>query len=181
MLKNMNKKSSILSKDNSLLDYYEKDKFFLENPDSISSWISLSLSHFLDCILDDFVLTSDFKFKLQKSCLRLLTISHQKKEKVVFFHELIPGFTVLVIKKIGWGIEEGVEDQAHSVPKMSENDLKDEREKAVQSIIHSYISRTNNRVLLLEGLDILFVFFPVTDIRRNFIEMGFYETEMIET
>jgi hypothetical protein len=49
--------------------------------------------------------------------------------------------------------------------------------EAAGVVIGRFVDRTGNRVLVIEGDDALFVFFPVADLRKNLREMGFYYTE----
>ncbi len=140
-----------------------------------SEQISVDVGIALGEYVDDLDTTNhEFKRGLYRVFLRVLTIARQKSEKVVVFHEAIPGFTMMLFKK------EPLDDWAEQIPsKAIEDDLSaptpDSPEgEAASMMINQFFKRTGNRVLMVETEDSLILFFPVQDVKKNLREMGFY-------
>ncbi len=126
--------------------------------------------------------STEFRVALTKAVLHVLRRSMTRQESVLIFNEAIPGHTVMLFKKG----PSSVEWQASSTPASSGPDssqageapLEDTPEAAAAGIvIDQFVRRTQHRVLVAEGDDALFVFFPVQDLRKNLRELGFYITE----
>lgn len=145
---------------------------FLSDVEATASWVSsavITMLHDADEDLD----TSDRRFRqgVQSCFHRVLVLLASKKEKIVFLNEAVPGFTVLSIKKEGWGDKPSTPAEPPvSVPTP---ELDEDRADAVNRIISAYVQRTGKRVLMVEGRDIVLIMFPVADLRRNLEEMGF--------
>lgn len=170
-----NKKSQIKIDD--FLDRHEKTKNFMQNIEDVSLWMANEIGATLGAMVEDLAWgNSEIKLSLQRCCRRVLSAAANKEERVVFFHEAIPGFTVLTLKKEGWGsVNEEKQNGENSVKDIIESDKEiEERNQAVQSIISAYVNRTGNRVLAIEGKDIILILFPVSDLKKNLEEMGFY-------
>lgn len=167
---------------NDFLDHHEKAKNFMQNIEDVSLWMANAVGATLGVLLEDLNTSpGDFRNSLQRSCRRVLSAAATKTERVIFFHEAIPGFTVLAIKKDGWGTQ--TETSAPKSEKSStktktavqeDKGLDDERNQAVQGIIESYVNRTGNRVMAIEGSDVVLILFPVSDLKKNLEEMGFW-------
>lgn len=161
---------------NDFLEHHEKAKNFLDNVDEVSQWMASAVAATLGSQLEELNTgPSEFRSSLQRCCRRVLVASAGRTERVIFFHEAIPGFTVLAVKKDGWG--EGATAPAKprtGKTKEATQANEQERNEAIQAIIGSYVNRTGNRVLAIEGADVVLVFFPVADLRKNLEEMGFW-------
>lgn len=158
-----------------ITDRYTKAKKFLETSDEIALWMSTSILSVIADHLEDFSSgNSEIKVGFQRCCRRMLASAAQRTERVIFFHEAVPGFTVLAVKKEGWE-----ETQITKVNRAKKNasapaDLDTQRTDAMQDLIGAYINRTGNRVILIDGLDLSLILFPVSDLRKNLQEMGFW-------
>lgn len=156
------------------LDHHEKAKNFMQNVEEMSLWMANAVGSTLGTLVEDLNTgPAEFRGSLQRCCRRVLAASATRTERVIFFHEAIPGFTVLAVKKEGWG-ETGSKNGAKvsRQPKADPHD--EERNQAVQAIIGSYVQRTGNRVLAIEGSDVVLILFPVADLKKNLEEMGFW-------
>ena len=156
------------------LDHHEKAKNFMQNVEEMSLWMANAVGSTLGTLVEDLNTgPTEFRGSLQRCCRRVLAASATRTERVIFFHEAIPGFTVLAVKKEGWG-ETGSKNAA-KVSRQPKTDPHDEeRNQAVQAIIGSYVQRTGNRVLAIEGSDVVLILFPVADLKKNLEEMGFW-------
>ena len=153
---------------------------FLDGLDEVVQWMSSAVLSMLAESLDDINANNiELRAGMNKCLRRLLSMTAQKQERVVFFHEAIPGFTVLAVKKEGWG-ETTAPARAPTTKKagppapVPAASLDQARDEAVQAVIAAYVGRTGNRVLAIEGTDVVLVLFPVADLKRNLQEMGFF-------
>lgn len=170
---------------------------FLAALDDTVSWMATAVIGVLSDALDDWdAHEADFRSGFQRCCRRMLTQAAAREERVLFFHEAVPGFTVIVMKKDGWlGADSGIawsDPTGSSATGSSHGSSKDrggkgngagpdlqplidkERDAALNAIINAYVTRTGNRVLTIEGDDVSIALFPVTDLRANLKEMGFW-------
>ena len=175
--KKVNKKRGNQIKNNDCLltseqaDFHKRTKRFLESVDDISKWMSIEMLSFLSEEIDNISDTeNDLRISLQKYCRRLLSSIAKKTERVIFFHEALPGFTVLAVKKDGWFIDG---DLASSKNKSS-NSFDKDRDEAIKAIVDTYIKRTGNKVVAIDGDDVTLILFPVSDLKQNLLEMGFW-------
>lgn len=165
---------------NDFLDHHEKAKNFMQNIEDVSLWMANAVGATLGVLMEDLNTgPGDFRNSLQRSCRRVLAAAAAKTERVIFFNEAIPGFTVLAIKKEGWGTHPAPSPSEKSSAKSKDavkedKVLDDERNQAVQGIIESYVNRTGNRVMAIEGSDVVLILFPVSDLKKNLEEMGFW-------
>lgn len=156
------------------LDHHEKAKNFMQNVEEMSLWMANAVGSALGTLVEDLNTgPAEFRGSLQRCCRRVLAASATRTERVIFFHEAIPGFTVLAVKKDGWGKSE-TNGSTKSTRAVKVDPHEDERNQAVQAIIGSYVSRTGNRVLAIEGSDVVLILFPVADLKKNLEEMGFW-------
>jgi len=158
------------------LDHHEKAKNFMQNVDEMSLWMANAVGSTLGVLVEDLNTgPSEFRGSLQRCCRRLLSASATRTERVIFFHEAIPGFTVLAVKKEGWGETASSKKTTKAQREVRATDPhEEERNQAVQAIIGSYVNRTGNRVLAIEGSDVVLILFPVADLKKNLEEMGFW-------
>lgn len=149
-----------------MADHRVRAENFLASVDATAAWVSSAVISMLNDSDDD-VDTSDSRFRSGvQNCFRKVLVSiSSKKEKVVFLNEAVPGFTVLSIKKDGWG--------EVKKPNSKKPEYEAERSDAVNKIISAYVKRTGKRVLMVEGDDIVLIMFPVADLKKNLEDMGF--------
>lgn len=153
-------------------EFHRRSRKFLDSVDDISKWMSIEMLVFLSESVDEINNTeTELRLGLQKYCRRLLSSIARKTEQVIFFHEALPGFTVLAVKKDGWFI--GGDDEKENLGS-DELNLDDERDDAIKSIVDTYVERTGNRVVAIDGEDLTLVLFPVSDLKQNLLEMGFW-------
>lgn len=141
----------------------------------------------------------EFRVGIQRAFIRVLNVSKKRNERVIFFDEAVPGFTFMLFKKDPnapcWqppaGIREleetmlkeekinkkkGKNQEAHSLNNQTMIEQSVESVAASQ-LITQFFNRTSHKVLSVETDDAVFLFFPVSDLRKNLREMGFYFTE----
>lgn len=136
----------------------------------------------------------EFKAGIQRAFIRVLNASKKRAERVVFFDEAVPGFTFMLFKKDAtapcWNPPEGAyaieqvlqkekskgkkgKQEVHAIPSIEQS----VEGVAASQLISRFFERTSHRVLSVETDDAVFLFFPVSDLRKNLREMGFYFTD----
>ena len=168
-------------------EHHEKARRFLEGVEDVALWMSGAVIAMLADTLDDFHVNSEQRSSFQRCCRRMLSSAAGREERVMFFHEAVPGFTVLMVKKEGWGEALGSPKSSSSKTSSAKNgqpqhhvashdQLDEARDDAVHSIIGAYVKRTGNRVMTIDGSDVTMILFPVSDLKKNLQEMGFFST-----
>lgn len=176
-----------------LTEHYRKEKAFLQETDSMAQWMAKAVMSMLSDQIEEVNTSEDvLRSSFHRSFRRLLGQLATRTEKVVFFHEAVPGFTALTVRKGEWDdalvlpsskSKQNLKKSAQKQPQTTNSNspptsagVEQEREEAIQSIIHAYINRTGNRVIAIDGLDITLVLFPVDDLKQNLREMGFWSS-----
>lgn len=113
----------------------------------------------------------EFKVGMVRVVSRVLRLAKARPERVALFNEAIPGFTLLLFKK-----DPDLALAPQAMPGRSDPPPGPEIAAAGQ-VIAQFVHRTGHRVLTVETNDVLFVFFPASDVKRNLKEMGFYYTD----
>lgn len=142
----------------------------LQEIERTATILSRDISSALHEEIEDLAIhSSSFRQAINRVFLKMLRIGSQKTEKVVIFHEAIPGFMLMLFKK--------VEVSPLKVEKESEEVERGPELAAAGMVVNKFIERTGGRVITIETDDAVFVFFPSADIKKNVREMGFYITE----
>lgn len=147
--------------------------------DKVASMLSNDISVALGSELDDLETGHEFRTALVRVFVRVIRMARQKEEAVLFFDEAVPGYTLMLLKK---GIEAPAARSSKkmvSAPAPAFNPEKTSLDgtpegQAASLMIESFFSRTGTQALTVEHPDVLFVFFPAEDLRKNVREMGFY-------
>lgn len=126
-----------------------------------------------------------FRAALHRVFVRVLRMSHEKTERVVLFHEAVPGYTLMLFKKDDWEAAQGV--VLKSAPASSSGNGKASPDaatldataegRAASVLMGEYVQRTGKRVIVIEHVDSLFLFFPAADLRKNVRELGYFAIE----
>jgi hypothetical protein len=154
------------------VEIHVRHQAFLDALDDTVTWMASAVIAVLDDALDDAGdFEGDFRAAFQRACRRVLTNAAEREENVLFFHDAVPGFTVILVKKDGW-----LKALPKTLPASSKTKALVDRERdgAVQGLIETYVRRTGNRVLSIEGNDVSIVMFPVADLKNNLKDMGFW-------
>lgn len=180
-----------------LTELHTKERAFLKEADTMAAWMAQAVVSMLSEQMDGIDTDEDIlRGSFHRSFRRLLSQLSTRTEKVVFFHEAIPGFTALTVRKGEWVdalVPPSVSQQDNKPSKkpaskkpaleksvssassnLSDQEIEQERQQAIQSIIQAYINRTGNRVIAIDGLDVTLVLFPMADLKQNLREMGFW-------
>ena len=165
----------------------------------MATWMAQAAISRLAEDLDDLDTTIEFRRGFQRSCTRMLTQVASRQERVLFFHEAIPGFTVMAVKKTGWslaGAEDAIDARrsrratvetsaarppdnnapqaVDTLPRWDNDAWNTARTEVVEQVIGAFVRRTGDRVLTLEAQDLVLVLFPASDLKKNLQEMGFW-------
>ena len=174
MAKTPSRLVSALSRPAPLHDTRRRQVPLLDDVQAAATALSSDLATALAERVDELNTTHhEFRMGLHRAFQRVLTLAKRREQQVLLFDEALPGFTLMLFKKdpnaAGWTepTKEPVLADPQQSPEMAASAL----------VIESFVARTNNRVLVIESIDAVFVFFPASDIKRNLKEMGFYHTD----
>lgn len=108
----------------------------------------------------------NFREGLRRCVKNALVVVSKREEDCVVIPNTMPGFTAMVFKKRAFG---GASEEASS----GLEDLA--RSQAASLMVQAYLKRKGDaRVLAVEGEDVLFIFFPVEDTKKNLMEAGMW-------
>ena len=104
-----------------MVDVRRKDKPLLSRAEAsqVSSWMAQAIIARLAEDLEDLNATAAFRAGFQRCCSKLLLVSSAREERVLFFHEAIPGFTVMLVKREGWSLDEISKPRSRTTVKTS--------------------------------------------------------------
>lgn len=174
MAKTPSRLASALSRPAPLQDTRRRQVPLLDDVQASATALSSDLATALAERVEELNTTHhEFRMGLHRAFLRVLTLAKRREQQVLLFDEALPGFTLMLFKKDsqgqGWtpSTAEPVLPDPKQSPEMAASAL----------VIEAFVHRTHNRVLVIESIDAVFVFFPASDIKRNLKEMGFYHTD----
>lgn len=133
---------------------------------SLSSDITLALTMEIDELPTH---KMEFRSKMQNTFMHILKTATTRDEQVIFFNDAVPGFTLMLFKKKPI-------DEVYDTPiEWDINSEEDSPEAYAASVLaEQFFKSTKTKVISIESEDSLFVFFPVSDLKKNLKEMGFY-------
>lgn len=144
------------------------DKILFSNIDFITNKIVNEVSiELVEKIEELNVNCSEFKIGLRRCIIRLLNVINKKDDKCLFFTDLIPGFTILSLKKNKQIFENVEYNEKYSV-------LASVEINNASKIMNKYVEITGNRVIFIEVDDVVLLLFPVEDTKKNLEDLGFY-------
>jgi hypothetical protein len=144
----------------------------LEDINKTAAFLAHDISNFLFEEIEELNIYS-YKFRTgMERCLNRVLISLEKQtQPVVIFPDSIPGFTMMVFRKV---VQTNIELE---VIKEKRNPVEEVKElQILDTVISRFFNKNQQKVILLETEDMLFSLFPVTDTRKNLKEMGLYIT-----
>lgn len=152
---------SILNKKNKpLLSGYENKETAVNY---LSSYIGMVLANEFEDLPTH---KNSFKNEMKKIFNRVLNTLSEKKEKIVFFD--IQMFYLFLMRKQSFKMEE------HDF--IIDKDVESIENIAANRIIDKYNETNNkNKIIKIEYLDILIVFFPNKNMKKALKELGFYD------
>lgn len=125
----------------------------------------------LSMVLDDLPTHKYFfKQKMKSLFMSMITTAASREETVIFFNKGIPGYSVLLFKKVAHDIVTNTE-----VEWDISSDIDSPEALATSAFIKEFFKKTGDRALTVETEDALFIFYPVKDLKNNLKEMGFYD------
>lgn len=176
-----------------MVDVRRKDKPLLSRDEAsqMSAWMAQAIISRLSDDVEDLNATSAFRTGFQRCCAKLLMTSSTREERVLFFHEAIPGFTVMLVKREGWSLDANAtpprrrrtavklppapDADTSATPSSPEgSDWEQAHRQVVEQVISTFVSRTGNRVMSIEAQDVIVLLFPAADLKKNLQDMGFW-------
>ena len=160
----------------------------LDNQDSSVLFITSSVASFLADEIEELNTNATiFRSGLQRCVLNVLKIMEtQKDEHFFIFPNSIPGFTLIVVRKNNENIKnviknaEKIENKKNSTlnKKSNNNNHNNKRldDLILERIMNIYFKKNEEKILLVENVDVVFAFFPLADTRKNLKELELYIT-----
>ena len=134
--------------------------------------LSLEISLFLNKEIEDLNISSHvFKSGLERYIHRVLNSLVKNEQQIMIFPESIPGFTLMVYKKI-----EIVCSEKTTIKKKRNPSEELQQASAIDNVVSHFFDKNKQQVLIIENNDILFALFPVKDTKKNLKDMGLYIT-----
>lgn len=166
-VENKNKQKQVTIENENLIQKKKSTPAF-QNLEKTAISLSNDISLVLALEIDDLPThKSEFRQGMQRAFLRVLVEATNVEKKVIVFNDAIPAFILMLFKKESSSFEESVE--------WSINEEEDTKvSKAANILAKQYFDKTKNKVVTVETEDALFAFFPVSDLKKNLREMGFY-------
>lgn len=133
---------------------------------SLSSDITLALTMEIEELPSH---KMEFRAKMQSTFMHILNAATLREEQVIFFNDAVPGFTLMLFKKkpIDEVFDTPIEWDIYS-------DEDSPEAYAASVLAEQFFKSTKTKVISIESEDSLFVFFPVSELKKNLKEMGFY-------
>lgn len=135
-----------------------------------AEYLSQDITRFiLERVEDAIPNTTDFKKIMYRIFLRVLRKGAERPEPVFLLDdETVPGFSLMLFKKQDYQHispnEIGMEEELDESPSIEL--------KAASIIVTKFVERTGNSVITIETNDVVFVFFPSSDLKKNLDELG---------
>lgn len=132
----------------------------------------------------------DFRAAMTRVFGSVLASAATRSGRVLLFEETVPGFTLMLFRKSppapasarAGGVRPGdvkpgdVKSAAASPSGNGHAEPPAPERLASEMLSEQFGRRTGARVLVVEGADSVFVFFPAQDVRKSLREMGLYWT-----
>jgi len=142
-----------------------------ENLNKTVSFLANDISVFLGEELEELNISSYvFRNSIERALSKVLNSLIKQEQPIVIFPDSIPGFTLMVFKKV-------ILNKNVDPINIKRNPTKEiEEAKILDSVISRFFSKNHQKVLVIENSDIIFALFPVADTRKNLKELGLYIT-----
>lgn len=162
---NMKNKEEVIKKINKLNTF--------ENLPKTAYYLSADIAAFLSDEIDELnVYSHVFRSGMEKCFLRVLDSLVKQEQPVVIFPDSIPGFTMMVLKRNNLKKDKSEiksDESTQSVEVFKES-------KVVDSVISKFFEKNQQKVLLIENKDLMFIMLPVSDAKKQLQEMDLYIT-----
>lgn len=146
--------------------YAEAMKDFEKTADFLSQEIARFITEKEDDIIPNHV---EFRKIMYRIFIKVLKMAAERAEPVFLLDdETVPGFSVMLFKKTNYTPVEKKEineQDKHEEPQSIEL-------KAASIIVSKFVERTGNSVITIETDDVVFIFFPSSDLKKNLDELG---------
>lgn len=139
--------------------------------DKVCTGLASDIGVALSIVLEDLPTHKNFfKQKMKTLFMTMIRTAASREETVIFFNKGIPGYSVLLFKKV---IHDIVTDT--EVEWNINNESESPEALATSAFIKEFFKKTGDRALTVETEDALFIFYPMKDLKNNLKEMGFYD------
>ena len=161
----MKNKENTIKKENK----YETFADLSESAKRLSNDIALFLGEEMEELN---VSSYQFRTGMERYLNRVLTALLRNTQPVVIFPDSVPGFTMMVFKKVDLGTL-----PTEAINKAKRNPTEEiNQSQAIDSVISKFFDKNKQKVLLIENTDLIFALFPMADTKRNLKEMELYIT-----
>ena len=142
-----------------------------EDLNKTAAFLANDISVFLGEELDELNVSSYmFRTGMDRALSRVVNSLVKQPQPVVIFPDSVPGFTLMVFRKTI------VNSNAEQIEVKRDPILEMKEAQVLDSVISRFFSKNQQKVLLIENLDVIFALFPVADTRKNLKELELYIT-----
>lgn len=142
------------------------------NFDFVAHKIAVEIAFALAEKVDELnVMRGDFRSSLEMACKRTLMVIFRREERCVVIPDALPGFTLMGFKRKGGLLESATKEEQEAATKLSPES------HAAAMIIGEFFEKTEEQVLVIDCPDALLALFPVSELRKNLKQLGFYFVE----
>ena len=159
------------NKENTIKKEYKYETFadLSESAKRLSNDIALFLGEEMEELN---VSSYQFRAGMERYLNRVLTALLRNTQPVVIFPDSVPGFTMMVFKKVDLGAL-----PTECINKAKRNPTEEiNQSQAIDSVVSKFFDKNKQKVLLIENTDLIFALFPMADTKRNLKEMELYIT-----
>ncbi len=148
-----------------------------DNFEFVAHKLAVEISFVLAEKVDELaVMRSSFRLSLESACQRTLRSIFRREERCVVVPDALPGFTLMGFKREGGLLAANGKGKAGN-GKASEPARLSPESHAAALIIGEFFEKTEEQVLVIDCPDALLVLFPVSDLRKNLKQLGFYHVD----
>lgn len=119
------------------------------------------------------------KMALARAFSKCLRTAAKADQRALFFHDTIPGFSLVMFKReLEAGGVSWMDKSESSKPSEMSSDQWAESSveaRAASALISSFFERTGNSVIVIDYADLTMVFFPASDFKKNVRELGYLD------
>jgi hypothetical protein len=135
------------------------------------SFLAKDISIFLGEEIEELNVSSYiFRSGIERALTRIMNALVKQAQPVVIFPDSVPGFTLMVFKKTA--IPQNV-----NALEVERNPAKEVKEAEIlDNVISRFFNKNNQKVLIIENIDVIFALFPVADTRKNLRDLELYVT-----
>lgn len=145
----------------------ENDFSVFDNIDKTVNLLSNDIAIFLAEEIEELNISSSlFRQGMERSINRVVSYISKQDKSVTVLPDSIPGFTLMALKRKDSKNKTKIKNKIHE---KIENEI-------LEPVISRFFEKNEQKVMIIENHDIMFVLFPIADARKNLKDLELYIT-----